>query len=81
MLNLFDYDFGVRLIKPDPNIYYRTFFVFVDKNHGIVERYGQKTVIIDWELTVYGEEIGSKGSAHFLPNRCRKTAGCSGYFL
>ena len=24
MLNLFDYDFGVRLIKPDPNIYYRT---------------------------------------------------------
>ena len=25
MLNLFDYDFGVRLIKPDPNIYYRTF--------------------------------------------------------
>ena len=24
MLNLFYYDFGVRLIKPDPNIYYRT---------------------------------------------------------
>ena len=27
MLNLFDYDFGVRLIKPDPNIYYRTRFL------------------------------------------------------
>ena len=27
MLNLFDYDFGVRLIKPDPNIYYRTVFL------------------------------------------------------
>ena len=26
MLNLFYYDFGVRLIKPDPNIYYRTLF-------------------------------------------------------
>ena len=26
MLNLFYYDFGVRLIKPDPNIYYRTDF-------------------------------------------------------
>jgi len=24
MLNLFYYDFGARLIKPDPNIYYRT---------------------------------------------------------
>ena len=27
MLNLFYYDFGVRLIKPDPNIYYRTFIL------------------------------------------------------
>ena len=24
---LFNYDFGVRLIKPDPNIYYRTDFL------------------------------------------------------
>ena len=27
MLNLFYYDFGAKLIKPDPNIYYRTAFL------------------------------------------------------
>ena len=29
MLNLFYYDFGARLIKPDPNIYYRTEIIAV----------------------------------------------------
>ena len=42
MLNLFYYDFGVRLIKPDPNIYYRTLFerrAVIEHCCGIQEQY------------------------------------------
>ena len=37
MLNLFDYDFGVRLIKPDPNIYYRTFYMSKHRRKVLVD--------------------------------------------
>jgi hypothetical protein len=38
MLNLFDYDFGVRLIKPDPNIYYRTIYLCKKLNLAIAKK-------------------------------------------